>query len=546
MKQRSYSWKGWIGLFGLITLACQLATPREIIPTAEPLSTPMKDYIPIDPPPTPIIHSDVDLPTVPTAVPAGAITNIETLQAATVQILAKVQDGGRSVTAWHGSGTIISPDGLIVTNAHVAAPTSPGLAVLYNDPELLFADTPSRLVIAMETRSDQPPQEAFVAELLAADGTLDLAILRIVTDVNNNPVDTNSLNLPYISLGNSNLVRLGDEIRILGFPGAGGETITFTRGDVSGFESQDRVGDRAWIKTDATFSPGNSGGLAVNSAGQLIGVPSFILEAQGGAINRLRAINYVHPLVDAAIAGIPYDSPYVVNGTGSEQFQFVTWADDYDSTGCATTPTSRYDTSALAVVAIFQYKGLTDGEQLLELWYHNDELIATYIYGWDAGERGDCFPIYLHNFGETMSSGTYKVELFAGGDLDLMNEVTVAVGRSGTVAGSSSSSPPTGSGVSVEGTIRDAGTGNPIANASVFILYPDADIDEWLDDPVEDEIFTFAETDEHGNYQLADSLPRNKSYPGVVWATGYLPSDGYLDISQTDPATVIVDVELDR
>jgi hypothetical protein len=81
---------------------------------------------------------------------------------------------------------------------------------------------------------------------------------------------------PFVSIGDSDEVGIGDEIRVLGYPGIGGDTITFTRGAVSGFTSDRSVGDRAWIKTDATIAGGNSGGLAVNEDGELIGVPSVV------------------------------------------------------------------------------------------------------------------------------------------------------------------------------------------------------------------------------------------------------------------------------
>src|SRR5690606_30985477 len=70
-------------------------------------------------------------------------------------------------------------------------------------------------------------------------------------------------------------VEIGDDLYILGYPAIGGDTITFTRGLVAGFTGDSQLGTRAWIKTDAAISGGNSGGLAANAAGQLIGVPTI-------------------------------------------------------------------------------------------------------------------------------------------------------------------------------------------------------------------------------------------------------------------------------
>jgi hypothetical protein len=124
---------------------------------------------------------------------------------------------------------------------------------------------------------------------------------------------------------------LGDPITILGYPGIGGETITLTRGDVSGFTSQEGRGERAFIKTSATIAGGNSGGLAATEEGYLIGIPTrlgyggedqyvdcrvlvdtnrdgYVDENDscvptGGFINALRPVNLALPMIEAARRG---------------------------------------------------------------------------------------------------------------------------------------------------------------------------------------------------------------------------------------------------
>ena len=88
-------------------------------------------------------------------------------------------------------------------------------------------------------------------------------MLRIVADVKGQRVP--NLNLPAVDVGDSDLLQLGDQMAIFGYPGIGGETVTFTSGNVSGFSRDPKVNSaRAWIKTDATIAGGNSGGTAVN------------------------------------------------------------------------------------------------------------------------------------------------------------------------------------------------------------------------------------------------------------------------------------------
>ncbi len=236
---------------------------------------------------------------------------------AVVQIIAMVDVNGSLEEGWSGSGTILTPDGLILTNAHVA------LSDKYYHVEALK--------IAMTTSQDNPPQPRYYAEVLQADADLDIAVLRITTDLDGNAVDAAGLHLPYVPLGNSDELNLGDPITILGYPGIGGETITLTRGEVSGFTSESGRGNRAFIKTSATIAGGNSGGLAANARGYLIGVPTQLgyggddqyvdcriladtnrdgvidenddCVPTGGFINALRPVNLARPLIEAALRG---------------------------------------------------------------------------------------------------------------------------------------------------------------------------------------------------------------------------------------------------
>ncbi len=234
-----------------------------------------------------------------------------------VQIIAMVNLNGEIQPGWTGSGSIISPDGLILTNAHV----------VLSDPYYEVMN----LIVAITTSQDQPPVPMYSAEVLQADAALDLAVIRITGDAQGNPIDSSSLNLPTIPIGDSDTLQLGDSIVILGYPGIGGETITLTRGEVSGFTADRAFGNRGFIKTSATIAGGNSGGMATNSNNELIGIPTQvgyggegeIVDCRaladtngdgitdnrdsciptGGFINALRPIKLAMPLVEAARRG---------------------------------------------------------------------------------------------------------------------------------------------------------------------------------------------------------------------------------------------------
>ena len=239
------------------------------------------------------------------------------LYQAVVQIIAMVDYEGQVVDGWTGSGSVISSDGLILTNAHVVLSDK-------------FYDVQD-LVVAFTVNPDYPAEPRYYAEVMQVNEGLDLAVIRVTTDLNRNPVDRATLGLPAVALGDSDALELGGDLTIMGYPGIGGATITLTSGKVGGFTSESGVGQRAFIKTSATISGGNSGGLAVNANEELIGVPTQLgyggddqyvdcrvladtnrdgyvddndsCIPTGGFINALRPVKLALPLIEAARRG---------------------------------------------------------------------------------------------------------------------------------------------------------------------------------------------------------------------------------------------------
>jgi S1-C subfamily serine protease len=234
-----------------------------------------------------------------------------------VQILAMVNLDGSEEVGWTGSGSIISPDGLVLTNAHVV------LSDRYYQVD--------HLVVALTVGADQPPEPKYIAKVYQVDQALDIAVIRVETDLDGNPVDPAALNLPAVEMGSADQLTLGDPLTIIGYPGIGGSTITLTRGEVAGFTAEEGYGNRAFIKTSATISGGNSGGLAADQNGKLIGIPTQLgyggddqyvdcrvlvdtnrdgvvddndsCVPTGGFINALRPITLAVPYIEAAKRG---------------------------------------------------------------------------------------------------------------------------------------------------------------------------------------------------------------------------------------------------
>ena len=151
-----------------------------------------------------------------------------------------------------GSGYIISPDGYIVTNDHVAG-------------------SATEITITMTDGSHQE------AKIIGSDPVSDICLLKIDGD-----------NLPYVELGNSNDIIIGEWVIALGNPFGLFElndkpTVTVGVISATGMNLEP-INDRYYlnmIQTDAAINGGNSGGALVNSIGQVIGMNTLIYTAGG-------------------------------------------------------------------------------------------------------------------------------------------------------------------------------------------------------------------------------------------------------------------------
>lgn len=226
-------------------------------------------------------------------------------------------------TGW-GSGTLISPSGLILTNAHVAAPQAPGAAVAMGLPATQLGADPAYLTVELTTGQASPVVARYRARPVVVDGYLDLAVVQIYATASGQPVNPAALHLPYLTPGNVGAVQLDQTVTVLGFPGvADSDSITVTTGDISTFvpDPLGHVPDpRFELETTARVAHGNSGGAAINDAGQLIGVPSLEITGEGADISwRLRSVAEAIPLIAAARDHTAYHSKVLVQLTGPGQ-----------------------------------------------------------------------------------------------------------------------------------------------------------------------------------------------------------------------------------
>ena len=217
------------------------------------------------------------------------------LISATVQVV-PWDDAAGDLAPWTGSGTIISPDGYILTNYHVIGDND---TRSYFDWHAIF--------MTDVNAADLPPALNYWARYIAGDPLLDLAILRIEEFADESPVPAGTV-FPAVPVGDSHTLLPGDGLTVVGYPGISGTTITFTQGIMSGWLGEDlNSGGRQWIKTDAKIAGGNSGGAAVNDQGELVGVPTAGIHSLDGETYEEQL--YIRPIALAwALIG-----PHVAN-----------------------------------------------------------------------------------------------------------------------------------------------------------------------------------------------------------------------------------------
>ena len=272
----------------------------------------------------------------PTATGSGTVTGTArglSSEARDIASQATVGLSGPSSSRYLGSGTIVSPDGLVLTNAHVVEPTAPGLARLYG-PTLQTEPDPKQVFLSTTT-GDGPAEPTYLADLMALDGHLDLAVLKIASYADGTPLPAD-VDLPHVPLGSVDDLAPGDDLTVFGYPPPdqsarpqarpGGAVRDFRRDPTDVVQE-----DRYVVRSTADLHGGIPGAVALSNDGELVGV--LLGEVEEGRAHGIRPVDLAAPLIESARTGATYRSPFVPGNTGNEYAEIIGWSGQEE---CAT------------------------------------------------------------------------------------------------------------------------------------------------------------------------------------------------------------------
>lgn len=193
--------------------------------------------------------------------------------------------GGTQESSGEGSGVIYTSDGYIITNYHVI------------EASITYSDADVRVFL------NDKNEEGYEATVVGYNISNDLAVIKV-----------NAENLPAVTFADSDKLNPGQFVVAIGNPGGLEFMGSITYGVISGLNRviSDTSGAASLIQTDAAINPGNSGGALVNINGELVGVNSSKIVADGyEGMGFAIPSNTVKEITDKIISNKDDPTPYI-------------------------------------------------------------------------------------------------------------------------------------------------------------------------------------------------------------------------------------------
>jgi S1-C subfamily serine protease len=365
------------------------------------------------------------------------------IRQSTVFLMQTYEQGGSQVISCVGSGTLIDPRGLILTNAHLAEAMGPCRG--------------ERIIVDLPVRLDEPPVPTYIAKVVQSDARLDLAVLQIEGGLDGSLIDPATLNLPYVTIGDPSRLVTGSTLMSAGYPDVGATSVTAIEGSVSGVSSETSGSRMAWLRTNKPLEGTMSGGGAFDTNGYLIGVPTsasptdgqqpgpFCLSIQdtnhdelitdrdvcvpiGGPITSIRPISFALPLIETAKNGfrLSHTSGFEdTTPTAQPSINRLFFSQGIDDLGLPTRIVTSLPSGATSLFLFFDYINMRPGISYELRVTSNSVELGQFGLGplaWGGGRNGTW---YIGNENILWPDGPYELTLLVNGQAAASANITI-------------------------------------------------------------------------------------------------------------------------
>lgn len=284
-------------IFGAVfLLACERTA--DLIP-GEATPTPSSTAGAGEASPTPIVVNPDN--TTGGSATGGRVIEDHQLALSIVQIMAVDDSAGFEEVRRYGTGVVVNAEeGLIATAYPVVDPVNGAGGRAYTS-----------IVIATDREPGTPAQREFTATLVAADPTVDLAILRVTGDAGGQAIDPGTFDLPAVTLGDASIAGVGFGLRLFGYPGSADaeQVVETTQATITGQRGTAGRTGRTWFKMDARMPYGAAGGPAFDRFGALVGILAQDRYQPSGVVGMARPLDLLQALLDGAQGATSFDAP---------------------------------------------------------------------------------------------------------------------------------------------------------------------------------------------------------------------------------------------
>jgi len=422
-----------------------------------------------------------------------------------------------------GSATFIDPRGYLLTNAHVV---SSRLGGLY--------DPKNRVVIATTSSPNEPVKVRWVGRVVRVDLRLDLALIRVVANAKGAALSRERFKT--LALAPPKRLQHGNSVFAIGYP-LGSESINLGAGHVLGFEYNARR-EVSWIRTDAEFNPGSSGGMLVDTRGELVGVPTSLYRhtKDSEPVEMARPISRIPAhwrtalkgeIKDLLVEGVRYlDGKAPLQDTLSGDGQLFNFADEHRYTLTANRPATIRATSNLHLAILDGHGRLKrQGDGIIQLLEGDDPRATLSVRSHAKLEKPLSYQLTIKSvIGQqprlTRASVTTLIQQAQAWKL----------ASSGTKK--------------VQGKLNNARDDAPIQGV-VLVAKPHVDLKSLVEhfqnqhiiaDDIKARLLGSVSSDAQGNFTI-EGLPDGERLNGIALQEGFHPAPFTIRLRKTDPAT---------